>query len=111
MSMRPIVPCLVVAFAALLFAAPAVAGPSVTLPCPAEARGTVSHTGDAAWVATTQSSRVVLSSVEQIGGQPALVCTYRMFGGDYWIYRRPPAEYPHCTRSSGPIGFFCRPTP
>jgi hypothetical protein len=109
--LRSIVPCLVVALATLLFAAPASAGPNVTLPCPAEARGTVSHTGDAAWVATTQSSRVVLATIEQIGGQPALVCTYRMFGGDYWIYRRPPADYPYCRRSSSALSFFCTPTP
>lgn len=78
--------------------------------CPPEARGVVSHTGDAAWTATNQSSRVTGTRVEMIGGQPSLVCVYRMFGGDYWIHRRPEAPFMQCSggdMGSGRLGFLC----
>jgi hypothetical protein len=104
--MRSIVFGLAVAAIALV-AAPALAAPNVVLPCPSEARGTVTHNGDAGWIATNQSSRVSFSRVEQIGGETALVCVYRMFGGDYWIYRRPPADYPRCRHNEGSPGFYC----
>ena len=35
------------------------------------------------WVATPQSSGPNGYSVEAIGGQPALVCHYQLFGADY----------------------------
>lgn len=78
--------------------------------CPAEARGTVSHTGDASWVATTQSSRLIDTRVAPIGGIVALVCVYQMFGGEYWIYKRPSPDYVACrpdTNSARQRGFFC----
>jgi hypothetical protein len=78
--------------------------------CPPEATGVVTHTGEAAWVATNQSSRVTGARVEAIGGQPSLVCIYRMFGGDYWIYRRPEAPFMQCSggdMGSGRLGFLC----
>jgi len=78
--------------------------------CPPEARGVVSHTGDVAWTATNQSSRVAGARVEMIGGQPSLVCVYRMFGGDYWIHRRPEAPFTRCNggdMGSGRLGFLC----
>lgn len=106
--MRSIVFGLAVAALALVAApAPVFAAPNVVLNCPAEARGTVSHNGDAAWVATTQSSRVMDATLEQIGGQNSLVCHYRMFGGDYWIYQRPPVDYPRCRRLDSSPGFYC----
>lgn len=71
------------------------------VPCPREARGVVSHNGEADWVATTQSSPIQGVSIEQLGGSAALVCHYRMFGGDYWIWRRPPAEVPNCAVLAG----------
>ena len=78
--------------------------------CPPEARGEVTHTGEAAWTATSQSSRVTAARVETVGGQPSLVCIYRMFGGDYWIYRRPEAPFMQCSAGdmgSGRLGFQC----
>lgn len=106
--MRTIVSGLAFAIVAGLFSAPAIAAPNVVLACPTDARGVVTHNGDAEWVATTQSSRPVLASIEQIGGQPALVCTYHMFGGDYWIYRRAPVDYPRCRRSdTSSVSFYC----
>lgn len=80
-----------------------------TFACPAEARGQVSYSGsDTGWVATTQSSPLVGLSIESIGGQPSLVCHYRMFGGDYWLYRRPNPEMPVCRVDvRRPDQFFC----
>ena len=87
---------------------PAKAAPNVVLDCPLEARGVVTHNGDAGWITTNQSSHRQDARVESIGGQPALVCTYLMFGGEYWIYQRPPVGFPRCRRlDSGTPGFYC----
>jgi len=90
---------------------PALAAPHEWHTCPAEARGTVSHNGDSSWVATSQSSRLTDLRVAPVGGVVALVCIYRMFGSDYWIYKHPSAEMPNCeVRSNGGNrGFYCRP--
>ncbi len=74
--------------------------------CPREARGVVSHNGDADWTATNQSSPILSISMERIGGQPALVCHYRMFGGDYWIWRRPPIAVQICAPLPGSNWIF-----
>ncbi len=98
------------AFSASAFAALPASAASNSYLCPTEARGVVSHTGDAAWTATNQSSRVTEARVEMIGGQPALVCIYRMFGGDYWIHRRPEAPFMRCgggDQGHGRLGFTC----
>ncbi|MBI4922378.1 MAG: hypothetical protein HY834_11560 [Devosia nanyangense] len=87
----------------------AVAAPHIILSCPSEARGTVTHTGDAGWIATNQSSRVTGVRFETIGGQSSLVCVYLMFGSEYWIYRRPQADYPRCRPADGGAGFYCQP--
>ena len=106
--MRSIVFGLAVAALGLVAApAPVLAAPNVVLNCPTEARGTVTQNGDAAWITTTQSSRIMDATIEQIGGQTSLVCHYRMFGGDYWIYQRPPAGYPRCRRLDSSLGFYC----
>lgn len=74
--------------------------------CPTEARGTIALIGnDGNWVATPQSSGVVGRAVEDIGGQPALVCLFRIFGTDYRVWRRPPPEVPNCRAESW--GFLC----
>jgi hypothetical protein len=74
--------------------------------CPTDARGTVALTGsDGNWVATPQSSGPSGYSVEAIGGQPALVCHYQLFGADYRVWRRPPPEVPNCRAESW--GFIC----
>lgn len=92
---------------------PSFAAPHEWHYCPAEARGTVTHNGDASWVATTQSSRLMDMRIAPIGGITAMVCIYRMFGTDYWIYKHPSAEMPVCeprtNSSSGARGFYCRP--
>ena len=85
------------------------AAPHIILNCPAEARGTVSHNGDSSWVATNQSSRAMGVRLEVIGSQPALVCVYHMFGGEYWIYKRPQPDYPRCRPADGGAGFYCQP--
>ncbi|MDP1730772.1 MAG: hypothetical protein Q8L54_06245 [Devosia sp.] len=86
------------------------AAPHIVYDCPAEASGVVSHTGDAGWTATNQSSRVRDARLESIGGQVALVCTYQIFGTEYWIHRRPPVEYPNCRRlEGGGYRFYCGP--
>lgn len=72
--------------------------------CPDQAEAVVTHDGDAEWTATTQSSQIQFISIEQIAGAPALVCHYRMFDRDYWIWRRAPAEFPNCTVWEQPIG-------
>ena len=98
--------------AAAPLATPAVAGPHEWHYCPAEARGTVSHSGDASWVATSQSSRLIDMRIAPIGGITAMVCTYRMFGTEYWIYKHPSAAMPVCqpsADSSRRPAFFCRP--
>lgn len=74
--------------------------------CPNEARGTVTHNGGAEWTATPQSSTVRSVSVERIGGAPALVCRYRLFGQDYVIWRRPPIEVPYCRVMPGSNRLF-----
>lgn len=84
---------------------PVQAGPHEYHTCPSEARGTVTHDGDASWVATTQSSRLVGTRVAPIGGIVALVCVYQMFGGEYWIYKRPSPEYVACRAEAR--GFYC----
>lgn len=97
------------AFASSVGVSPSVAASQVHY-CPPEARGVVTHTGEASWVATNQSSRVTAARVETVGGQPSLACVYRMFGGDYWIYRRPEAPFMQCTAGdmgSGRLGFLC----
>jgi len=104
--MRHVLP--VLALAATLIAAvgvPAHAAPHEYHTCPSEARGTVTHDGDASWVATTQSSRLVATRVAPIGGIVALVCVYQMFGGEYWIYKRPSPEYVACRAEAR--GFYC----
>jgi hypothetical protein len=98
--------------AAVPAATPAVAGPYEWHYCPTEARGTVSHNGDASWVATSQSSRLIDMRIAPIGGITAMVCTYRMFGTEYWIYKHPSPEMPVCQPSADGErrpAFFCRP--
>lgn len=95
--MRHLLPLLALgAMFAPLTTLPAQAAPHQYHECPAEARGTVGHDGDASWVATNQSSRVQDARVAPIGGIVALVCVYRMFGGDYWIYKRPNPDFVSC---------------
>ena len=91
------------------------------VPCPDTARGSVEHPNgeliqapeEGDWTATEQSSRVQSVSVEQMGSGPILVCHYRLFGGDYWLYRRPPRQVPYCTVLRQPTadnprsGFSC----
>lgn len=104
--MRHVLP--VLALAATLIATaglPVQAAPHEYHTCPSEARGTVTHDGDASWVATTQSSRLVGTRVAPIGGIVALVCVYQMFGGEYWIYKRPSPEYVTCRAEAR--GFYC----
>jgi hypothetical protein len=72
--------------------------------CPDEAEAVVTHNGDVFWTATPQSSRLQSISIEDIAGAPAMVCHYRMFDRDYWIWRRPPEEVPNCTVWEQPIG-------
>lgn len=110
--MRRLIAVLALSLAAAATATPSFAAPHEWHVCPTEARGTVSHNGDASWVATTQSSRLVNTRVAPIGGVVALVCTYTMFGTEYWIYKRPSAEMPNCeprTDNIGRRGFYCRP--
>jgi hypothetical protein len=87
----------------------AVAAPHIILSCPAEARSSVSHGGDSSWVATNQGSRVTGVRIENIGSQRALICTYHMFGTEYWIYTRPRADFPRCRPADGGAGFYCQP--
>ena len=93
--------------AALIIAAglSAQAAPHEYHTCPTEARGTVTHDGDATWVATAQSSGLIDTRIAPIGGIVALVCVYHMFGGEYWIYKRPSPQYVNC-RGDG-RGFYC----
>ncbi len=89
---------------------PAQAGPHEWHICPTDARGTVSHNGDASWVATTQSSGLVDTRVAPIGGVVALICVYRMFGSEYWIYKHPSPDFVNCrpdVEPGGRRGFFC----
>ncbi|MEO6012568.1 MAG: hypothetical protein ABIQ30_03150 [Devosia sp.] len=83
------------------------AAPNVVLLCPTQAHAVVTHNGDDSWVATNQGSGVTGRRVETIAGQPSLVCTYHMFGADYWIYRRPQADFPNCQISDRVTGFYC----
>ena len=99
---------LMLAIAAALTTAaglPVQAAPHEYHTCPSEARGAVTHDGDASWVATTQSSRLVGTRVAPIGGIVALVCVYQMFGGEYWIYKRPSPAYVACRAELN--GFYC----
>lgn len=109
--MRHVLPILALALSSLTFAPlPATAAPHEFHTCPAEARGTVGHSGDASWVATNQSSRVQAARVERVGSEVALACVYRIYGGDYWIYKRPSAAFPNCTARSSALegyGFYC----
>lgn len=92
------------------FSLPAQAAPHEWHLCPTDARGTVTHNGDASWVATTQSSGLIDLRVAPIGGVVALVCVYHMFGGEYWIYKRPSPDYVNCRPdrdSGGGRGFYC----
>ena len=101
------------AFSAVALAAsilPTAAADARFIRCPSEASSMVTHNGESEWFATNQSSRVVSARVEQVGGQPALACIYRMFGGDYWIYRRPDPGYTRCTIQNafpGTQTFYC----
>lgn len=93
------------AVAAALASTPVRAAPHEYHTCPSEARGAVTHDGDPSWVATTQSSRLVGTRVAPIGGIVALVCIYQMFGGEYWIYKRPSPEFVSCRAELR--GFYC----
>ena len=85
------------------------------VPCPPTARGTVTYEGGGAagmemeWTATPQSSGVQSASIEDMGGTPALVCHYQMFGHDYWIWMRPPTQVPFCVvgEPGGRVMFVC----
>lgn len=104
--MRHVLPVLAIAAALTSAAVPPVeAAPHEYHTCPSEARGAVTHNGDASWVATTQSSRLVGTRVAPIGGIVALVCIYHMFGGEYWIYKRPSPAYVACRAELN--GFYC----
>lgn len=111
--MRRLLPVLALALSSLSLAPlPATAAPHEYFACPTEARGTVGHNGDASWVATSQSSRILAARVERVGSDVALACIYQMFGGEYWIYKRASAAYPNCTARSSAAegyGFYCRP--
>ncbi len=110
--MRRLLPVLALVLAGFAGAAtPVSAAPHEFHTCPTEARGTVTHNGDASWVATNQSSRLVDRRVGPIGGVVALICVYQMFGGEYWIYKHPSAEMPNCqpNENGGRVGFYCRP--
>jgi hypothetical protein len=87
----------------------AVAAPHIILSCPTEARGVVTHNGGGEWVATNQGSRVTGVRIDAIGTERALICTYSMFGTEYWIYQRPRADYPRCRPADGGAGFYCQP--
>lgn len=89
----------VAAFGAALLGAGAAQASTVKVWCPTEARGTVTHNGDASFWATPQSSSLQRLSIERIGGNVALSCHYQMFGGDYIIWRQPPADHPNCVVS------------
>lgn len=105
---RPLVFGLLAAL--IVLPAPAQAAEHEYHRCPAEARGTVSHNGATDWLATNQSSRPTNALVSDIGGQPALVCVYRMFGSDYWIYKRPSAQFARCSVRSDTearFAFYC----
>ena len=109
--MRRLLPLAALCIAALTsVSTPVSAAPHEWHTCPSEARGNVAHTGDASWVATTQSSRLIDMRVAPIGGIVALVCVYQMFGGEYWIYKRPSPAYIACrpqTAGDGRRGFYC----
>ncbi len=91
---------------ALLFLPTAARAESWDVVCPTEARGSVElQRNDGTWVATPQSSAVTGRAIESIGGQPALVCLYSLFGSDYRVWRRPPPEVPNCTVQDW--GFLC----
>jgi hypothetical protein len=109
--MRRLIAVLALSLAAAAPATPSFAAPHEWHLCPTEARGTVSHNGSANWVATTQSSSLVNTRIAPIGGIVSLVCTYTMFGTEYWIYTRPSAAMPNCearTDGNGRRGFYCR---
>lgn len=108
--MRRLLPVFAFALVSLAAgAAPVAAAPNEYHACPPEARGAVTHNGDAEWTATTQSSRLMDLRITTIGSQVALVCVYHMFGGEYWIYSRPSPSFPNCTVRSGNgrPGFYC----
>lgn len=86
------------------------AAETIEVLCPAEARGSVSHTGASDWIATPQSSRVMNVTLDQIGGQPALICNYAMFAASYIIWQRPPVSHPNCLANPARMGFDCRNT-
>jgi hypothetical protein len=91
---------------------PVYAAPHEWHACPTEAHGTVTHNGDSSWVATTQSSSLIDMRVAPIGGIVALICVYHMFGGDYWIYKRPSPAFVSCRpqrAADGSRGFYCAP--
>ena len=87
---------------------PARAAPHQYHTCPTEARGSVSHHGEADWVVTPQSSRLTGTRIAPIGGIVALVCVYQLFGSEFWIYKRPAPDYVNCVADAR--GFYCRPS-
>jgi len=109
--MRHLLPVLALALSSLSFAPlSATAAPHEYHTCPDEARSIVGYAGDPSWIATNQSSRVRAARVERVGSEVALACIYRMFGSDYWIYKRPSPAYPNCTARSSAVegyGFYC----
>lgn len=103
----------VLAVLALILTPHAAAGPGVTVDCPLRIR-VVAENVPPDWVATAQGAEFPRTqSLITIGGQQMLACHYRLYGGDYVIYRPKPAGYPNCTpaadawRSQG--NFMCRP--
>ena len=84
------------------------AAPHEIVTCPVDVRAEVTSPLPADWVATAQSSGPVSNSVEQIGGQAALVCNYRMFGTNYIVWRRPPSGWERCLAArNGTMTFAC----
>jgi hypothetical protein len=109
--MRRLIPVLALVSSLAATGSPAIAAPHEYHVCPAEARGAVSHSGDGSWVATPQSSRLIDTRVAPIGGIVALVCVYHMFGGEYWIYKRPEPGMTSCFPYTNGTqrGFDCTP--
>ncbi len=92
---------------AMLFNGSAQAAPHQVLSCPADIRAEVTSPLPPDWVATAQSSTPAAVTIEQIGGENALVCKYLMFGTDYIVWRRPPAGWTNCGANTIGRYFYC----
>lgn len=78
---------------------------SETVTCPENIRVEATSGLTPEWTATPQVQSASSVELMQLGGRQVLACVYRIYNGDYKIWREKPTTYPNC--SPFHMGFLC----